>query len=1235
MDCDGTCPRHVARRHARQERPVAARKAIPLMTRLCEVIHTAHEHGIVHQDIKPGNVMVIARAGAMFPKLLDLGIASELNRAIGLETKVSSLHSSGELPLPPMTASLKRSTSVGTPLYMAPEQWVPGAPITTQTDVYSLSVMAYELLTGKTPFSGNTVLELAVAHARKKPPELPEALHLFQDVLHKAMAKRPKDRYASAVEFGNALRDASGLSIDAVNLPSVDPITRDEVLVGAPQPVAESVAALDAARTPAQLRAALWQTTTTLTQFTGALAIALRQRTSGRHSDAPVVAELFRELSTGTLTAEQWWTLAKELMRPFAKAPALCPMPELVELFFERGSELKTAMDALLTARATDPGAKATAEEIRTYLVGAMAIMGQVLRALKFLHDYTVAVADAGSVESWMGLRRPQRSSVETLGDVPAGAVVIDRNGGFVCALGPAIECAEPSPGAPRELFLLIGATAGKARMMASPHPLEIRRSGVWEQLGISTDAAQAAAQAARGDESPYMGLSTFSANDASRYFGREAEVLSFINRMNERPFIAVVGPSGSGKSSFIQAGVVPNMREPRTVVLMRPGADPFGALAFALGNVGVAVTRDEAGDLAVILSRLSARVDAPMPLLIVDQFEELVTLCADEAEQQRFAELLLALAASGQAAVITTLRDDFLIRIAQIQALRDRLSGSLHLLTTPTEDDLRRILTEPARQVGFEFEDDELVSEITREVSHQSAALALLSFTAYQLWQFRDKHFRRLSRKAYHELGGVGGAMAYHAESVMAELTEAERPVVREIFRHLVTADGTRAILSRPELLQVSGGDAAAPVLEKLVTARLLVAQEGAGGTERIEVIHEAILEAWPRLVKWRREDAEGARLRDQLRAAAKQWHERGRPRGLLWRDEALAEYQMWRARYPGAVTTVENDFGVASVALDKRTRRIKRALLATAITALVIGLIVLFQANRRTEAQRQKTQAMLDAARYEKGRDLAVQGNWREAAKSWVQYLDSKPMDAGIRFMASRALAESQRVIWATDSAVSDSAVTFIKRAEIGLVAGFENGSVAVLDATTGLTRWTARPYTEPVFDAQVIDGAIYSQYGAGIAKFSNDGKPLEAGLAGTGLTSCASSLVTLNDAAESTIVTTRMPSGEEVSVDVGEFINNIDCIGGNNLILGNGHGPNQLRNGKLVPLSSHQHNGALQYAVSGNGAYFAAAYRMPNDIEVFDGHTLKSLALFKGSCQPPNSFVAQCGRAFPVFG
>jgi WD40 repeat protein len=316
---------------------------------------------------------------------------------------------------------------------------------------------------------------------------------------------------------------------------------------------------------------------------------------------------------------------------------------------------------------------------------------------------------------------------------------------------------------------------------------------------------------------------------------------------------------------------------------------------------------------------------------------------------------------------------------------LRNRIAHGLQLLTVPVSDDLHRILVEPARRAGYEFEDPELPAEMVAEVADQAGALALISFTASKLWELRDRHFRQLTRSAYRALGGVGGALARHAEVTLDAMPPEQRALAREAFRHLVTTQNTRAVLTGNDLRELLGDTAHADrVIESLVTARLLVAAENEAGAETIEIIHEALLAAWPRLAHWQREDADGARFREQLRAAAAQWDERGRAKGLLWRGDALADFTRWRARHEGRLTIVEQAFTDASLADAARSRRNRRIALATAFSSLVAVVIALAAFNARVTGQRERAEAarneLLDNVRrqYEdQGRRLVLGGD------------------------------------------------------------------------------------------------------------------------------------------------------------------------------------------------------------------------------------------------------------------
>ena len=309
-------------------------------------------------------------------------------------------------------------------------------------------------------------------------------------------------------------------------------------------------------------------------------------------------------------------------------------------------------------------------------------------------------------------------------------------------------------------------------------------------------------------DRHPYPGLASFTEADAEYFFGREAEVEQMWAKL-EGParLLGLVGPSGAGKSSFLRAGLLPSARPGWAAVVCTPGGDPRASLRRAViceleGDAEAMRELAAGSDDATVSAVARWRRRHDHALVIVDQFEELYTQSSAD-EQRSFAELLGRLALDADVVVLLAMRDDFLIHCNREEPLRP-LFSELTPLDPPTGAALRRALTQPALQCGYRFEDDGLVAEMLAEVEGERGALPLLAFAAARLWEKRDREAGLLTRQAYLDIGGVGGALAQHAEATMDRIGSDRLALVRELFRNLVTAEGTRAVREWGEILSV-----------------------------------------------------------------------------------------------------------------------------------------------------------------------------------------------------------------------------------------------------------------------------------------------------------------------------------------------------------------------------------------------------------------------------------------------
>jgi formylglycine-generating enzyme required for sulfatase activity/predicted Ser/Thr protein kinase len=504
----------------------------------------------------------------------------------------------------------------------------------------------------------------------------------------------------------------------------------------------------------------------------------------------------------------------------------------------------------------------------------------------------------------------------------------------------------------------------------------------------------------------PYRGLVAFEAQHRALFFGRGADIRAIIERLRSDTFVAVTGDSGVGKSSLCRAGVLPHIVDGALgdgltwhVAMMVPGERPLTALASALAG---AADLDEITLLAMLRDQPTAALrDLRRALgkgrgivVFVDQLEELVTLAGEEADA--FSDVLDLLAGGLPGLrLLATLRGDFVSR------LDVDLSRALHVLRPLTDEGRREAVVGPARATGVRFESDALVDTLVFE----HVELPLLEFTLAQLWDARDD--QTISARSLEAIGGVRGALARHADSVISALVPERRGEAKRILLRLVTPDRTRARRSADEL------GASDDVLDALVRGRLVAAR--GDDPPLFELAHERLIDSWPMLAEWLSRTAVHRAMHARLEAAVANWERLDHASEALWRERQLADI----AALPASeLTAPEARFVTASRRAVRRRRGIRIAALIAVplvIASFVVGARVLARrnVNHAIEARILDAQHQLDLARTASKevvnrRDAAAAAfdTGRDAEAPWRSALDLEQQATTAYARASGAL-------------------------------------------------------------------------------------------------------------------------------------------------------------------------------------------------------------------------------------
>ena len=599
----------------------------------------------------------------------------------------------------------------------------------------------------------------------------------------------------------------------------------------------------------------------------------------------------------------------------------------------------------------------------------------------------------------------------------------------------------------------------------------------------------QARQAAAKPLACPYRGLKAFRKADAHLFFGRDRAIQDLLIAVQQQPFVAVTGPSGSGKSSIIFAGLLPRL-EPHpssnpaqnwTVCTLRPGLQPFDALAKAIAPLmentleeaeppsvshtpakdktarqlselerGVQFQSDPQTFHAAVRhiviqqqthfkSKKQQNTQQSRLLLIVDQFEELYTLCAPDV-RQAFIDLLLAAVQSAPAlTVLITLRADFYGHALGDRRLSDALQTGSYNIGPMNKAELRAAIEQPAAQLNTTLEPglaDQLISATWQQPGH----LPLLSFALAELWstlhnsQINSQINGQLTHQAYQAIGGVEAALANHADAAYAQLSVADQQRTARVFTQLVIPGegtaATRRVATRAEI-----GENNWDVVVRLASARLVTtSQNDSTGEETAEIVHEALISAWGKLHYWIQTDVDFRRWQESLRRMLNLWHKSEREEAALLRGKQLAIAEEWLSKRLEDLSVEEQTFIRKSI--DSQTQQVSRTRRRRRLTIAGLSAGLLLALGMSAALWRTEQKASLAS--------IQAQTQAAEALFLSGQQLDSLIAALGAQKAVSRLITPNPITVQAVEQSLRQA---LANNTEVNRLVGHNSGAIAVV--------------------------------------------------------------------------------------------------------------------------------------------------------------------------------------------